>query len=284
MGTGLTIVDAWAALAAATAGAFLALRSNMLKPGFAAWCDASAPVRLSLFILSVIMGGAVVSIVRGGGATPREAVWYSALAVVSVVMFANLVAQARARSPEKSPLTAVDLETARADPLRFNAALQAEYRASRGYPPERPPMTPLSPHFTLEELTASQTAARRGISNVPPATIVENLRQTAAHMEKVRAALGNRAISVSSGYRSPRLNAEIGGAKNSAHVFGHAVDFNCFSFGSPLDVCRALVAAGVEFDQLIEEGTWVHIAFTRPMRRQVLTKNPAGGYLPGLRD
>lgn len=144
-------------------------------------------------------------------------------------------------------------------------------------------MTPLSPHFSLEELTASQTAARRGIDNTPSMEIVEALRQTARGMEDVRALLGGRVISVSSGYRSPRLNRAIGGARASAHLLGRAVDFNCYGFGDPLSVCRAIAASDLVFDQLIEEGTWTHISFDERSRRQVLTKAPGGGYRPGLR-
>ncbi len=142
-------------------------------------------------------------------------------------------------------------------------------------------MTPLSPHFTLEELVASQTAARKGIDNTPPPAVVERLRDTALRMEHVRALVGP--ISVSSGYRCPRLNRAIGGAKASAHLTGYAVDFNAWRFGSPLAVCRAIVASDIAFDQIIEEGTWVHLSFAPPLRRQVLTKAPGGGYTPGLR-
>lgn len=141
----------------------------------------------------------------------------------------------------------------------------------------------LSDHFTLAELTASQTAARKKIDNSPPPAVIERLRDTARCMEEVRALLGNLPISVSSGYRSPRLNRAIGGAKNSAHMTGYAVDFNCYGFGDPLAVCRAIAASDIPFDQLIEEGIWVHLSFAPPLRRQVLTKAPGGGYRPGLR-
>lgn len=143
-------------------------------------------------------------------------------------------------------------------------------------------MTPLSEHFSLAELTASQTAARRGIDNTPTPEVMARLRNTAAQMERVRTLLGGKVITVSSGYRSPKLNAAVGGAKTSAHLTGDAVDFNCFSFDSPLAVCRVLANSDLKFDQIIEEGTWVHISFDPRMRRQVLTKT-AGGYAAGLR-
>jgi hypothetical protein len=145
-------------------------------------------------------------------------------------------------------------------------------------------MTPLSAHFSLEELTASQTAARQCIDNTPNPAVVANLKVAAAGMEQVRVILGNRVITVSSGYRSPRLNAAVGGAKKSAHMLGYAIDFNCFSFGAPLAVCRAIVASDLLFDQIIEEGPWTHISFAPAMRRLVMTKAPDGeGYIQGLR-
>jgi hypothetical protein len=60
------------------------------------------------------------------------------------------------------------------------------------------------------------------------------------------------------------------------------VDFNCYGFGSPREVCRAIAAATIPFDQLIEEGTWCHLSFDPRMRRQILTKREGGGYELGL--
>ena len=105
---------------------------------------------------------------------------------------------------------------------------------------------------------------------------------TAARMEEVRRRLGDRVISVSSGYRCPELNRAVGGARTSAHLTGHAVDFNCYGFGDPLAICRALAESDMAFDQLIEEGVWCHISFDPRMRRQVLTRRDSGGFGLGL--
>lgn len=144
-------------------------------------------------------------------------------------------------------------------------------------------MTPLSPHFALEELQVTQ---HRGIDNTAPAPVVAVLADTAQHMEAVRSALGGKVITVSSGYRCPALNRAVGGAATSAHLTGHAVDFNCYGFGHPLAVCRALAAwsagGAPKWDQMIEEGTWVHLSFDPRMRGQVLTKRPGDGYGLGL--
>lgn len=130
----------------------------------------------------------------------------------------------------------------------------------------------LSEHFTLAEFTASQTAARKGLSNQPDAKALANLKVTASKMEGVRRALGNRVITVSSAYRAPAVNAAVGGAKNSAHVQGWAVDFNCHGFGSPLEVAKALQNSGIAYDQIIHEfRSWVHISFDPKGRQMELT-------------
>lgn len=138
----------------------------------------------------------------------------------------------------------------------------------------------LTAHFALEELACTQ---HREFDNTPPAEVVPTLRKTALQMEAVRRLLGDRVITVSSGYRSRALNRAVGGARTSAHLTGHAVDFNCYGYGAPLAVCRALAASHLDFDQLIEEGSWIHISFDPRLRRQVLTKRE-GGYALGLPD
>lgn len=145
-------------------------------------------------------------------------------------------------------------------------------------------MVALSPHFSLEEMTFSQTASRRGIDNTPPPEIIERLKHTASQLEVVRGLIGQPLI-VSSGYRSPELNKTIGGSPNSAHCQGFAVDFSCPAYGSPLKICRAIDAAKISYDQLIQEGTWVHISFSIPMRQELLTArfSPTGtSYSGGL--
>ena len=140
-------------------------------------------------------------------------------------------------------------------------------------------MTQLSKYFALSELTVSETAARRGLKNIPFGKQLENLKQTAQRMDAIREGLG-KPIIVTSGYRSPEVNAAIGGSKTSAHCHGLAVDFTCPGYGSPLAVAKAILASGIEFDQLIHEyGAWVHIGFAepgKPSRKQTLTINKRG--------
>jgi len=145
----------------------------------------------------------------------------------------------------------------------------------------------LSEHFSLEEMVSSEVAARSRIDNTPTAAALANLRILAAGLEQVRHALGDRPIHVNSGFRCLALNDAIGGAKNSMHILGLAADIVCPRFGSPLEVCRAIVAAGIVTDQVIHEfGGWCHVAFAAPgtpARRQLLTIfDVAQGYQPGL--
>jgi len=140
----------------------------------------------------------------------------------------------------------------------------------------------LAENFTLDELTVSETAERMGIDNEPPEDIVDNLRALASALQQVRDVLGNRPIVVTSGYRSPVLNRVVGGSRNSAHVHGWAADFTCPGYGRPLEICRAIAAAGLPYDQLIHEfGRWVHLSVDPRMRRDVLTIDRSGTR-PGL--
>lgn len=135
----------------------------------------------------------------------------------------------------------------------------------------------LSDNFTLAEMT--HTGQR--LDNTPPPKVLAQLYLTADRMERVRSILGDNAIRVTSGYRSPAVNKAVGGSANSAHMTGHAVDFTCPGFGTIPEVVAALVAAKDElgpFDQIIEEfGSWVHIAFGPGARGQVLTARRRDG-------
>lgn len=135
----------------------------------------------------------------------------------------------------------------------------------------------LSKNFTLEEFTHSQTAARLGISNQAPATVLPALQRTAQSLECVRELLGGRPIVISSGYRSPQLNTAIGSKPTSQHTSGQAVDFTCPSFGTPREVVAALVGSGIQYDQcILEFASWVHISFSDKPRGQALVIDKTG--------
>lgn len=143
----------------------------------------------------------------------------------------------------------------------------------------------LSAHFTLAEFTASEYASRHGLDNTPNDEIIANLRDLAQDMERVREMLDHPII-ITSGYRSPKVNAGIGSVPASAHLRGLACDFACPGFGTPLEVARIIYASGLIYDQLILEYGWVHFALAaegKPYRRDVLTKRSAyASYERGL--
>jgi len=140
----------------------------------------------------------------------------------------------------------------------------------------------ITPHFTLEEMTASQVAAREGLDNTPSAEAVGNLLLLCQALEQVRGLFGQPVL-ISSGYRCAALNARVGGASRSQHVSGLAADFTVRGL-SPREVARRISESDVVFDQLILEfDNWVHLSVTTSTpRRQVLTIRKGTGYLPGL--
>lgn len=130
----------------------------------------------------------------------------------------------------------------------------------------------LSEHFSLDELTHSDLAVRKGIDNTPDVDKVENLKILAGTLEQVRKLLGHP-LHVNSAFRGPKLNAAVGGSKNSAHLEGLAADFTCPDYGDPKEICIEIAASNITFDQLIFEGSWVHISVDPRYRLQILTAN-----------
>jgi hypothetical protein len=137
-------------------------------------------------------------------------------------------------------------------------------------------VTQLSEHFSLEEMTSSEVAIRKGIDNTPSAEVVANLTELAMALEKVRSLLGVP-MHINSAYRSPKANAAVGGSSTSAHMTGQAADFVAPQCGTPQDIAQKIAASDIAFDQLIYEGTWLHFGIRGDMRRQVLTAHFEGG-------
>lgn len=128
-------------------------------------------------------------------------------------------------------------------------------------------------YFTVEELTRSVTAEALKIDNTPTPDAEANLKALISNvLDPLRKAYGHP-ITVTSGYRSPRLNAAVGGVKTSQHQKGHAADITA---GSPeenkklFDLAQEL---NLPFCQLIDEKKykWVHISYDKNnVKRQVL--------------
>lgn len=129
----------------------------------------------------------------------------------------------------------------------------------------------LTEHFTLEALCASSTAIRLGIVNISPGELLPNATRLAEGLEAVMVVLGFP-LHHDSGYRCPALNVAVHGAETSQHEKFEAEDFTCPPFGTPEKIVEVLAASPIQFDQLIQEGTWVHISFVPVPRREVLLK------------
>ena len=129
--------------------------------------------------------------------------------------------------------------------------------------------TPVTMHFSIEEMYASDTAKRLGINNIPSTQQMINLVYLCAYvLEPLRVAMG-KPINISSGFRCQELNKKVGGVYNSQHLKGQAADIDIqgdMAFGKKI---FEYIRDHLPFDQLIWEhnrsGTyWVHVSFVFP--------------------
>ena len=118
----------------------------------------------------------------------------------------------------------------------------------------------LSPNFSLEELTRSETAARNGWDNTPNDAELENLKRLAVLLQQVKSAVGGRPVMINSGFRSKLVNDAVGSRDTSQHRLGCAADLRVPGM-TPKEVIEACIAAKVPFDQIILEfDSWTHIS------------------------
>lgn len=151
-------------------------------------------------------------------------------------------------------------------------------------------MPRLTRNFTLEEFTASDMATRHGIPNAPVGQHHLNIIRLAKVMQRVRDILGDFAVNITSGYRSPEVNKLVGGVPDSAHALGLAADFVVPGYGPPKKVAQDILPhmKDLGIDQLIYEdkggSQWVHLGLrpegTQP-RLMAFTQTNAGD-IPGI--
>ena len=138
-------------------------------------------------------------------------------------------------------------------------------------------------HFTIRELTKSRTAAKLGIDNTPTPEITRRLN---ALVDKVLDPLREKfgaPIIVTSGYRSPKVNAATPGASKIRTVSDSRED--------NMKLLRCLLQSGIEFDQVICEypdangrPDWIHVSYTtRRANRKVKTTCRGGKYYSGIK-
>ena len=135
----------------------------------------------------------------------------------------------------------------------------------------------LTENFSLNELTKSQTAERKGIDNTPSAEHQENLKSLCEMvLQPIRDHFG-QVVSISSGYRSPELCVAIGSSTKSQHAKGQAADFEIFGVSNK--ELADYIDQNLDYDQLILEywkesdpnSGWIHCSFnTQGNRKQYL--------------
>jgi hypothetical protein len=135
----------------------------------------------------------------------------------------------------------------------------------------------LTEHFTLAELTAT---SHRQFDNTPNEAETANLQRLAEFLEQVKTALDNKPIMINSAFRSKQVNDSVGSKDSSQHRTGCAADFRVPGM-TPDAVVRAVIAAGLPFDQIIREfDAWTHISVQSDIggfaRRQALIIDKAG--------
>jgi len=135
----------------------------------------------------------------------------------------------------------------------------------------------MTPHFTLAELTAT---SHRQFDNTPNESETANLQRLAEFLEQVKTALDGKPIMVNSGFRSKAVNDSVGSRDSSQHRIGCAADVRVPGM-TPDAVVRAVIAAGLPYDQIIREfDAWTHISVTNTPdgtpRKQALIIDKAG--------
>ena len=118
-------------------------------------------------------------------------------------------------------------------------------------------MTPLTLHFSLEELT---TTDHRQFDNTPNPDELANLNRLAKFLEQVKTVLGGKPVMINSAFRSAQVNAAVGSKDTSQHRIGCAADIRVPGM-TPDEVVKAVMAAGLGYDQIIREfDRWTHIS------------------------
>lgn len=145
-------------------------------------------------------------------------------------------------------------------------------------------MENISAHITYQEAIHSETATEKHIDNTPPSSIVAVMSITAAKVfEPVRKRVSelrgkDSPITLNSFYRSPELNKAIGGAQDSQHTKGEAMDLNVNYPDFTRHDLFELIRKEFEFDQLIYEGgtpdnpAWVHVSYSSTHNRKQCLK------------
>jgi hypothetical protein len=145
----------------------------------------------------------------------------------------------------------------------------------------------ITQHLSLAEVTRSETAKRKGISNMPTPEHLENFKNLGINIFEPIRRYFDKPIHISSGYRSKALNTAIGGSLTSQHCTGEAIDIDMDGNSNGITNKHIFdyIKQNLNFDQLIWEfGTkdnpdWVHVSYESngKQRKQILRAVKQGG-------
>ena len=153
-------------------------------------------------------------------------------------------------------------------------------------------MTQLTKNFSLSELVKSETALRKNLDNSPTPEAITNLNVLAKKVLQPIRDHFQAGVKVNSGYRSPEVNASVGGSRTSDHCQGQAADIEIPGIANAK--LAEWIVANLEFTQVILEfytpgvpdSGWVHVSYNpQNLKKQVLTaykKADKTVYEPGL--
>ena len=121
----------------------------------------------------------------------------------------------------------------------------------------------LTANFTLNEFLASPTATQRGITEQfnPPQHILDNIRMVANRLQAIRDRFGV-GMSITSGYRCPRLNTAVGGAKASEHLDALGVDISTRNYTQAQTIRLIEIAIELGCKRIGLGATFIHIGFS----------------------
>jgi hypothetical protein len=153
-------------------------------------------------------------------------------------------------------------------------------------------MTQLSVNFSLKEFIKSDTATRKGLDNTPSPEVVANLQKLVDNIVQPVRNYYDKVVTINSGYRSPEVNASVGGSKTSDHCKGMAADIEINGIANG-DLAQHIIDT-YKFTQVILEfytqgvpdSGWVHVSYDKDnLKCEVLTAVKQDGktiYMKGV--
>ena len=126
-------------------------------------------------------------------------------------------------------------------------------------------------NFKISELIHSDIAIQNNINNMPDINALDNMLELVFHCLQPIRDLIKKPMIITSGYRNSKINFFAGGAINSQHLYGQAADF-VINGMTPKEIIEIIKNSNINYDQLIDEKTWVHISYNKGNNRKQILK------------